>query len=565
MALTIAIEGKGVIANADALINDTGGTGTGDWLNSGGGASHVLHSDVYLYGTKSIGMKFAAKSGYELFDIGAGNELDFTVITGSEDGQFIYMWVNILSYGQFNTLANNGLCIRIGNGTTTDYMDFLIAGSDGANGWTGGWKCFVLDPMKTPSRKDNSTKNDAQIRAAVRYIGLWIDVTSSVRSESIFLDQIAVGTGLSVTGTSIIGWKDVVDYCTDYSNRAWGVFTEREGIYYAMGKVTIGDSAQGANVSFKDSSRIIQFEKSQYYESAAWKSSFPMTGSGIVVEDSAGFTTVFEDGVIVGVDNGRSGSVIIGNTDQNILLDLYGGSNAASTTKLYGTICKLLTGSLVMGNDADHLLYGCSFAKCSQFNPVGAPKIRNCTFSETTDVDAALLWNESIDIQDCKFIANTLGAGIEMPSNVGTPYDYDDLLFSGNTNDVLNSSGNAITITKTDASDPTTSEGAAVTFSGSVTITVTVKDTDGNLLADVQTAVYKTSDRTELMNEDTIAGVASQAYTGATPVDVEVRCRKSSHPGTKYKSFSSLQTIAAGTGLTLSVTLEEDTYNNATN
>ena len=48
MALTIAIEGKGVIANCDALTNDTGGTGTGDWSELGGG-SISLTTYVFLY------------------------------------------------------------------------------------------------------------------------------------------------------------------------------------------------------------------------------------------------------------------------------------------------------------------------------------------------------------------------------------------------------------------------------------------------------------------------------------------------------------------------------------
>ena len=563
MALTIAIEGKGVIANADALVNDTGGTGTGDWLFTGGGAAISLNPDVYIYGANSSGCKYPNKDGLVHFDIGVGNELDFTVGSGSEEGQFVWIWLNIQSKGQFDTLANSSFTIRLGSGTTINYMDFLIAGDDDANGWMGGWKLFVIDPMKTPSSSNGVLAN---IRASIRYIGVQINSDTTVGADSIFLDQIAVGKGLRVTGTSATGFKDLVDYCTDYANRAWGMWQERGGIYYTIGKTYIGDAtSQSADVSFADSSRIIQYDTSQYYESGAWKTTLPTDASGIVIEDRVAWKTDFTDGVIVGTDNGRSGSVIVGNADQNIIMDLYGGNNAASKTLCYGTTFKDIKGAFNSGNDADHKFLGVNFLKCSQFDPVGSPVIRNCIFAETVDTDAALLWNENIDIEDCKFIASTLGAGIEMPSNVGTPYDYDDLLFSGNTHDVLNSSGNAITITKTGTSNPTTSEGAAVTFSGSVTITITVKDTDGNLLADVQTAVYKTADRAELMNEDTIAGVATEAYTGATPVGVEVRCRKGSHPGTKYKNFSSLQTVAAATGLTLAVTLEEDTYNNAVN
>ena len=95
----------------------------------------------------------------------------------------------------------------------------------------------------------------------------------------------------------------------------------------------------------------------------------------------------------------------------------------------YGTTIKNVTGLINSGNDGDHKFFGCSFLKCVQFDPVGAPQIKNCIFAETIDVDAALLWNENINIQDCTFIANTTGAAIEMPSAAGSPYAYNALFF----------------------------------------------------------------------------------------------------------------------------------------
>lgn len=560
MALTIAIEGKGVIANADAS-PDTAMAGSA-WNEDGAGTDSFT-TDTFLYGTTSFAGAYSNKSGFQYYDIGAANVLDFDV-GGTEEDQFIYMWIHCPTLGLVDTIANKGLAIRIGT-DLTKYREFIIAGSDDTNGWNGEWKCFVIDPTKAGSVADTGVFDVGN----VRYMGVWIDTTAIAKGDNIFISQISVGSGLRISGTSTQGWEDVVDYCTDYPNRAWGMFIEREGIYFAQGMMNIGKSNQTANVSFKDSGRIIKWAKSEYYSiGGSWVTFADIGYSGINVEDSAANTTVFEDGVLVGTDNGRSGSQFIGNSILNVSVDLYGGNNAASTTKLYNTTLKELTGSIVMGNDADHLFYGGTVNKCKQFDPVGAPKIRNCVFSETVDTDAALLWNENIDIEDCNFIANVDppgGAGIEMPSNVGTPYDFDDLIFSGNTKDVLNSSGAAITITKTGTSDPTTSEGAAVTFSGSVTITVTVKDTDGAVIAGVQTAVHKTADRTELMNEDTnAAGVASQAYTGATPVEVEVRCRKASLGATKYINFSSIQNVVASSGLSLSVILAEDTENNAT-
>jgi len=472
MALTISIEGKGVIANCDAETNDTGGTGTGDWSEQGGGTMS-LTTDVYLYGSSSIAGKYASKSGFQQFDLGSGNELDFDT-SGAEEGQFIYMWINLSTFGVLETLANKGLAIRISSSSpgTSNYKDYVVAGSDGSNGWTGGWKLFVIDPTKTAS----ATNGTCDI-GAIRTLGVWIDTASSVRAESLFIDQIAVGKGLRITGTSTSGWKDVVEYCTDYSNRAWGMFQERDGIYYSFGKTYIGDAAsQSANVSFADNARVIQYGTSQYYESSAWKTTFPVDACGVIVEDHASYTTVFTDGILVGSDNGRAGSVFIGNADQNVSFDMYGGNHANSVTALYGTTLKDFTGPIVSGNDSEHKFYGTTFGGCSQFDPVGAPALRNCIFSETADADSALLWNENIDVQDCVFIANITGAAIEMPSSTGSPYTYASLSFSGNAKDVLNSSGSAITVNLT-GSNATSSEGSAVTFvSDPVTTEITVRD-----------------------------------------------------------------------------------------
>ena len=470
MSLTVAIEGKGVIANCDALTNDTGGTGTGDWSELGGG-SISLTEDTFLYGSSCIAGAYSNKSGWQRFDIGAGNELDFDT-SGAEEGQHIYMWIHCPTIGLLETKANKGLAIRLGT-SATDYREYLIAGSDDANGWNGGWKCFVIDPTKAGSVSDTGTYD----YGSIRYVGIWIETAGLAKGDNIFIDQVAVGFGLRITGTSTTSWKDAVDYCTDYPNRAWGMFQDREGIYYAYGKILIGESGQSSATSFTDTSRIIQFGKSEYWNGSAWVTLADIDYSGIVIEDASGYSTTFRDGVASGSSAGRSGSTIIGNANHNVSLNLYGGNEATSLVELYGTSLKNITGAINFGDDADHKIYSVIFEGCAQVNPVGSPKIRNSLFIATNSVDSALLWNENIDIQNINFIANTLGAGIEMPSAAGTPYAYNALFFSGNTYDVLNSSGSAITINKNNLSDPTTYEGSTVTFAGvSVTTKIIVKD-----------------------------------------------------------------------------------------
>jgi len=561
MALTITIEGKGVIANCDSLIDDTGGSGVDDWLEVGGG-SITDESDAFLYGTTSIGNQYASKAGWTYFVM--NTPLDFDV-AGTEEGQFIYIWLNIAAPNAFDTLANEGFAIRIGNSTTV-YNNYIIAGEDDSNGWSGGWKLFVLDPTRTPSSFNGSVDI-----GAIDYIGIWIDTNVSVRADSIFIDQIAVGTGLRITGTwdSVTydgAWEEAVAYCNDYANRAWGMLQERDGIYYAFGKMYIGDSTQSVDTVFADSGRVIQFGTTQYWMSGGgWTSTIPTDACGIIIEDHANYTTDFTDGIAVSPDKGRSGSVIIGNADQDIILDLYGGNNSSSVTALYGTIFKACTGAINFGNNTGHLIYGVSFIQCSQVDPVGAPVIRNCTFAETASLDAALLWNNSIDIQKCSFIANIDGAGVEHPDDTNTPFTHTDLVYSGNDDDILNSDIGAIVITKEGISDPSSydASGSEVTFQASLTMTITVQNTNTDLISDAWVGIYKTSDRTELMKEETVAGVATEPYTGGTPVDVEIRVRKaSSGDPVQYKNFSTLASLDGN--FSLLVTLEEDTINNAT-
>lgn len=551
MALTIAIEGKGVIANCDGLDDSAGGT----WDEVGGGTISYT-TDTFLYGSGCIAGAYSNKSGWQQYDLGVGNELDFDV-AGAEEGQHIYIWVHCPTIGLLETKANKGLTIRIAT-DANNYREYLIAGSDDANGWNGGWKCFVIDPTKAGSVGDTGTYD----YGSIQMLGIWIEAAAIAKGDNIFIDQISVGSGLRITGTSTTGWKDVVDYCIDYPNRAWGMFQEREGIYFSYGKTWIGDSTQAAITSFADKSRIIQYGISEYWNGSAWVTLADINYSGIVIEDAAGFATTFEDGIIVGTDNGRAGSQFIGNSNHDVSVDLYGGNNAGSLTKLYNTTFKDLFGGITWGNDADHLFYGGVINNCGQFDPVGAPVLRNLTISGyTLSADAALLWNENIDIQDCNFIANTgtNACGIEHPSAVGSPYGYTNLLFDGNDKDVNNTSGSPIEITKTGTSNPNSYKGSTVTFTGAVPMSIHVVDGDGNNIQDAQCAIYKESDDSELMNEDTLAsGYAEEDYTGSTPVNIYYRVRKSSTGDIKYIPVSGIGQVIAVSGFSATVTLRED-------
>lgn len=176
--------------------------------------------------------------------------------------------------------------------------------------------------------------------------------------------------------------------------------------------------------------------------------------------------------------------------------------------------------------------------------------------------DAALLWNGSINIKNTSFLGNTNAAAnataIQHPSAAGSPYTYDKLTFSGNNFDINNSSGSAITINATNGSDPVTSKGSAVTINNAVNLTVTVKDKNNVAIQNAQTAIYKTSDNTQLMNEDTdVNGIATESFNFSVNTDIYIRVRKSSAAATKYIPASTTGQITSA-GFSLTVILTED-------
>jgi hypothetical protein len=489
MALTIAYEGIGVVANAGGATYPNDGVSGASWSNTGGGTTAAYNPDAFVEGTESVGLKYANKDG--LAYVTLASTYSFAT-SGNAENQFIYIWLNIQSNGQFDTIGATppGLSIIAGT-NATNFRRWTVAGDSNDNGWGSGWKCFVIDPT-TAGESDQGTYSTSTINI----IGLDINSDTSVRADSIFIDEITIASGLRVTGTTTANdaWGEIKTWCVDTpGTRRFGFLDVREGIYYVKGKLYVGNGT--ATTSFEDQGKIVKFETSEYYNGTSWVTAVPTDAYGIVLADGTG-TTTFEDGIIVGTDNGRSGSTYIGNENQSVSFDASGLTNASSDVNLYGTTFTQFTGGIIGEADANHAYLGVTFQGSAQFVPAGAPVIRNCTFAETSDADAALLWNGSIDIENCKFIANTTGAAIEVVET--STQDFDALTFSGNTNDVLLNNGTPgtnINISKSNGSNPTTYENAAgntatVTFVGAA-VTIEVKATlpDGSVVQDARVRV----------------------------------------------------------------------------
>ena len=277
MALTINYDGTGIIAYADGQTTDTGG---GTWAELGGGTVSD-NPDVYLYGSNSFGSKYASKEGKTYYQ-------DDTTIDYTTTGDILYMLINIQSNGAFTLYNNGGTFIgpfnAIIGSSTTDLYHWNIASKGLSNGWTGGWKAFAIDPTITTGTESEGTPS----LTAVNTYGVWIDTDVSVRADSIFQSMIIAAKGITFTGSPTIasdGWKELADWCTDYTNRAFPYLEVRGSTYFMKGSTKIGN---GTTLTvFSSEGNNIECEESSFYNGTAWVSSYSSTANSITTTANA--------------------------------------------------------------------------------------------------------------------------------------------------------------------------------------------------------------------------------------------------------------------------------------
>ena len=454
MALTVSFNGTN-ITTADS---------TTGWGNTTITAPEAWTVEVVHQGASAIGFQASSKDGMGYFTYGTPLNFNTTYL-----GQHLFIWCNVTMPGTVEALANGGLYIVVGS-SSTDYKKFLVAAKDYKEIMEKGFIRFVLDPSKTATETSGTPD-----MTAIDTFGIWIDTDESARIDQLFIDRIDVGWGIEITGTSTDFWNDVVAGDIGLNggvrDNMFGVAQKYNDVFYLYGQVKIGDDSGSLATTVSDSGKTIKFVSQQYYNGSSWVDMVADDFFKVEFVDNATGATQVTDGVAVGSDAGRSGSAISGSLLHDTAFDGSGMTNAASFLKLYATQLTNMRAGVLFHSDVDSLFYGGSIVNSGQFVP-GAAAIRNIIFAETTDLDAALLWNESINIQKCQFIANTLGAAIAHPSAAGSPYDYTAMLFSGNTDDVLNSSGSTIDINKGGGSDPSTYEGSTTNFLNTVSLTI---------------------------------------------------------------------------------------------
>lgn len=493
-----------------------------------GGSYLATDSNVELQGTYCL-------SDWINKTTGTLEKYTFASPVNMSTGQHLYCWV--YCSGLVDTKANGGYRLYAET-DASNYSYWYVGGNDTLG---GGWQLICVD-LNATRTSGAGTLNTASIRAVgVQFKTLTpAPMKGQTRFNNCFWDAFRYGTGLTITSASTdnITFENIytVDNNTTYK---YGVITKAFGSYIIQGKLIFGSSSSG-DVDFADSNQVVIFPDNDMVADTFY---------GIQVLGNASGTSNFTLG------ENSSGSGISGCTfkavgDKTFSLDVSTSDN--DVIGLYGSNF-INAGTITMpASGANKEMLNCNVTTMDGV-VISTCKIENCNFISADD-EAVNMSSTSHTLKNSTFISNPNAVRI---TTAGT-YTFDNLQFTGNTVDIDNTSGGSVTVNCINSSNPITYTGST-TINNSVAISIEVVDVAGDPIETAQVAVYKTSDKSELLNTDTdVDGLAETTFNYTGDTAIYLRIRKSSTGDTKYIPVSSTGTITS-LGFTATYTLIEDT------
>lgn len=550
--------------------------------NGGGSPSPAVDTDIKIQNTGCLAIKVSGTNRDEgmWFDFGSGSEVDFTTVAN----QHFWGWVNATVVALLSTKANGGLyVIAASDAAGNNWSKWYVEGSDTLQ---GKWERIVMDMSKTSS-EDAAT---AATMTSVRWIGFGIKSNGTARLDNLFVDRCDYGQGAlqaynDAVGNVNISWQDFFDEDTLLANK-YGIIDKRGTIFYLRGGLTIGDAAQSGTVTFDDDTgAILEFEDPEYDAGSGNVTRIDAANLyTISAEAAATQATTITLGNVVGSGDDRQG--VQGGTIQSAgpVWDLDFATDITDfvTVNIYGATFSGAGGGLAFDDGNKTTIISSTFLNCGEVTPGSTnsgAEILSCSFIDPDDLGLQFP-NTIHKVKKISFITSGTPTTQHM-AHLSQAADYTIIFdavkyfgsFASSTLWHGENSGNLadVTISATNLANPVAAEfentgsptPGTVAVSNDVTLKITVKDKDGVVIPTAQTAIYKDSDGSELMNKDTDAGgIASTTFNYSVDTNVTVRVRKGSASATKYVPISSPQIIKS-TGLDIVVTMLEDTDNSS--
>jgi len=528
----------------DLVLLATGSDGSGgtwgEFVGWDSGGTPSSEAENFIQGAASFSQTFGNAVTGKSIAFDAGSDISSSI----PSGDVVMGWVFLGAATNMYSYASGGHRFGIG-ASLTNFDMWSISGDDRPPNPYGGWWNVAVNPRVTPDYTGGTGSGSAW-----RYFGSLIgDTTLGIRAKIArgsphAVDGMLMGrgeiycTGTGATFTLMAAQNDLV------ANR-WGCLQDTGGgTFLWKGLMSFGQTATA--VTFSASNQTIVIDDTPKTYAAFNKIEFNHVDTNVTLTNISFLAKgTFAPGNLEMLANC---TVVMGGCLFNNMGTFIFDSNATITSSTFNT-CGLIT--------------------------QGGGTFDACTFDSSTG--ASTMAVDTLDlISDCIFISDGSNHAIDLGTVATTTAIQCDNYFTGYATSDGATGNEAIQVTIQSPNVLTINVGVGydtpyvdktgtgtVTVVSSVDVTVTVKNKAGDLLSDILVAVFATSDyTTAIMNELTVAGVATTGYSGAKPVEVEVRCRKASTADNpRYKNFSSIQTISTS-GLSLAVTLLVDPYNN---
>ena len=540
-----------VTFNGARLNSADSNTGWGNY-NIGGGAPASEAANAYQQDTigssvGSVGKKVNSTTARQGVDYN-GTNVDYT-----NNNYLWYCKVYIADAFDLNTTY--GVEVSIGSGDSSNYHEYNVAGS-GANNDAfttyparGGYLIVAIDPtIDGWAEVADSGGAFDQTQASWYAVGAQFQ-NGFAKSENVAMDAIDYGTGLTWSGSTLIGFREFVSFDQDDKTVRYGVVNGAGNSMVARGILTIGDSNA---TSFTDSTTILTFPDG-YHSAGKFGVSVNLSNASSSITVSN--TIIGEGRIYTGITDTRPDFTVVGET----------GGTFASSANLRN-FRNITYNSFSTITDAD--------IEC-QLLTQGSADISDTTIRTDSAANVACLqdptFGSTTDLHDVVFIRSAGGHAIEL--DTATTYSLTNITFNNYGADTTSSAAifvsptiGTVTINVNGGDTPTVrSAGATVVINNTKTVRVIVKDAD--TLANIQDArVLLEADSGGPLSAgtDILSGVTNASgviettafnYTANQPVTGRVR--KATLPGTRYKQGTITGTITVN-GFEVTILLQSD-------
>ena len=532
------------------------------YVDLSGGAAGTTDNEIFIQGSNSVSEYVSNSLSGCLYNAGSAQNWSNNVF---------YIWINCGLVGRLLNKSAGGFRIRFCGTTVTNWFEVYVAGGDE---WPpsveGGWTQFVVDieTARSTAVTNGWTNGTVPATSAIQYVG-WAGQTSNMPRmvDNTWIDEIRRlpqnTAGILIEGRNggSTDWNSE-DIFTQLGT-AVGTFVPSAGGAWKVNTPVQFGINDTTTHGFADTNATWLWDDQEF---------LPDSFYGISALGNSGGTTNVDFGVKDGTGDDATGSqgLAIQSAAAGARWFMDFDDPNLDSIGFYG--CSFQGGDTLQLDDPAVECINTLYINCVQAFVANSLQLKNTIVTPANGDGVAFMDTDNfLDIRFCTFNFQD-GHAIEITSNVGSPQENRGNQFNGafdnvtNGNDaaIFNDSGGALTISNTNNSNLNTNSyrngtSASTTIENSVSVVITIQDTDGNPIQGAKVFLELVSDGTDVISYGItdVNGEVSTTFAGSTPADVTGFAAKGTSSPV-YKRANINDTITGnGLAATISLVLDE--------